>query len=83
MTDPVILNERVLHLVEAELAGLDDFDTVNKIAELIEVFSREMPQMLAELRVEKVRALDGRYTPDEIHKGTGISPSRLRKLLDR
>jgi hypothetical protein len=77
------LASRIEDLINAEIHGLDDFAKVNKITELIEVFSRDVPAMLAEMRVQHVRRLVEVYTAEEIQNGTRISPSRMRKLLER
>lgn len=70
-------------LVDEELGQLAGFEKVNRIAELIEEFSRDLPAYLAELRVAAVRSLADQYSLDEIQQHAGISPSRLRKILER
>lgn len=70
-------------LVEQELEELGDYDRVNRIGALIEMFSRDMPAWLAELRVTEVRQLVETHPLDEIQEATGIGPSRVRKLLER
>lgn len=77
------LAAHVEDLITAELGGLDDFQRVHKLVELIEVFSRDIPAQLAEMRVNHVRRLTEVYTGEEIQAGTGLSASRIRKLLER
>jgi hypothetical protein len=79
----LILNNKVDRLIADELADLDDFEKLNKLSELIEVFSQEVPATLAELRIAHVRRLTELYTRDDIQANTRLSQSRIRKLVDR
>jgi hypothetical protein len=82
MLEPVI-HPKIEQLIADELFGLDDFEKLAKLSELIEVFSREVPAALARMRIDHLRRVSECYTGEEIKTNTGMSQNRIRKLMDR
>lgn len=70
-------------VVAGHLAGKDDFEKLKAFSEMIETFSQDVPAALADMRVDWVRRLAQTYTLEEIQANSGLSPSRVRKLLER
>jgi len=71
------------NMIDAQLAGVPDLEQINKLAELIEWHSHTVTAYLAQRRMDLIRKLSEHYTLEEIQRTTGISPSRVRKVMNR
>lgn len=75
--------DELTRMVDAELVDVPDLEQVNRLAQMIEWHSQTVTAYLAKRRMELIRQLSEIYSMEEIQQTTGVTPSRIRKVMNR